>query len=61
MFRFYSCKFRNEKSKQKAARLVVSKEFEIMNSFTFETSFHGYLDADRTTVPFEEENLRELG
>ena len=61
MFRYYSCKFRNEKSKQKAARLVVCKEFDIMNSFTFETSFHGYLHADRTTVVFEEDNLRDLG
>ena len=61
MFRYYSSKFRNEKSKQKAARLVVCKEFDIMNSFTFETSFHGYLHADRTTVVFEEDNLRDLG
>ena len=33
MFRFYSCKFRIEKSKLKAARVVLWKEFKIMNCF----------------------------
>jgi NADH:ubiquinone oxidoreductase subunit len=47
MFRYYSCKFRNEKSKQKAARLVIWNEFNIMNSFTIEASFHGWLAPDR--------------
>ena len=49
MFRYYSSKFRNEKSKQKAARLVIWKEFNIMNSFTLEASFHGWIKPDRTT------------
>jgi cytosolic carboxypeptidase protein 2/3 len=42
MFRFYSCKFRIQKSKLKAARVVLWKEFNIMNCFTLEASFHGY-------------------
>ena len=32
-----------------------------MNSFTFESSFHGYINNERQTVVFEEENLQELG
>lgn len=42
MFRFYSCKFRIQKSKLKAARVVLWKEFNIMNCFTLEASFHAY-------------------
>jgi hypothetical protein len=61
MFRYYSCKFRNEKSKQKAARLVIWKEYNLMNSFTLETSFHGYLNSDRATIVFDEDNLKEIG
>jgi hypothetical protein len=61
MFRFYSCKFRNEKSKAKSARLVVWKEFNLMNSFTLETSFHGYLNSERMTVGFDEDNLKDIG
>lgn len=43
MFRFYSCKFRIQKSKLTAARVVLWKEFNIMNCFTLEGSFHGFL------------------
>lgn len=46
-FRFFSCKFRIERSKEKAARIVLWREFDIMNCFTFEASFHGYLNQDR--------------
>ena len=49
MFRFYSCKFRIEKSKLKAARVVLFREFGIMNCFTLEASFHGYIEKDRST------------
>lgn len=61
MFRFYSCKFRIEKSKLKAARVVLFREFGIMNCFTLEASFHGYIDEDRSTAEFTIENLEELG
>ena len=40
-FRFFSCKFRIERSKEKAARIVLWREFSIMNCFTFEASFFG--------------------
>ena len=43
MFRFFSCKFKLEKSKMKTARIVMFKEFGIMNSFTVESSMHGYM------------------
>lgn len=60
-FRFYSCKFRIEKSKEKAARIVLWREFNIMNCFTFEASFHGYLNEDRQTTEFSPEMLETMG
>lgn len=54
-FRYFSCKFRAEKSKEKAARIVLWREFDIMNCFTFEASFHGYLNEERVTEEFTPE------
>lgn len=61
MFRFYSCKFRIQKSKLKAARVVLWKEFGIMNCFTLEASFHGFINKDRQTVFLTTENLEKMG
>jgi len=61
MFRFYSCKFRIEKSKLKTARVVLFKEFGIMNCFTLEASFHGFIDSDRCTTELTTETLKEMG
>lgn len=61
MFRFYSCKFRIQKSKLKAARVVLWKEFGIMNCFTLEASFHGYIDRERQTVEFTTEMFEKMG
>ena len=61
MFRFYSCKFRIEKSKLRAARVVLFKEFGIMNCFTLEASFHGFIGKDRNTEDLTAEKLEEMG
>lgn len=61
MFRFYSCKFRIQKSKLKAARVVLWKEFNIMNCFTLESSFHGFIDKDRQTIELTTEMLESMG
>lgn len=61
MFRFYSCKFRIEKSKLRAARVVLFKEYGIMNCFTLEASFHGFINRDRNTEEFTVETLEEMG
>lgn len=60
MFRFFSCKF-IEKSKLRAARVVLFKEFGIMNCFTLEASFHGFMDKDRTTTELTIEDLEDMG
>jgi hypothetical protein len=51
-FRYFSCKFRIEKSKEKAARIVLWRTFNIMNCFTFEASFHGCINELRETEEF---------
>jgi hypothetical protein len=40
-FRFKDCRFANEKEKEATARMVMFKEFSIINSFTLECSFYG--------------------
>ena len=52
MFRFYSSKFRIEKEKEKTARVVLWREFNILNCFTLEASFQGYFDKNRQTTCF---------
>lgn len=59
-FRFFSCKFKVEKSKERAARLVLWREFAIMNCFTFEASFHGYLNGARETEEFTQEGFESM-
>ena len=61
MFRFYSCKFRIEKNKVRTSRVVLFREFGIMNCFTLEVSFHGFIDTDRTTKELTTESLQEMG
>lgn len=40
-FRFRDCRFANEKEKESTARMVMFKEFNILNAFTLEASFFG--------------------
>ena len=61
MFRFFSCKFRIQRSKEKTARVVLWREFNIMNCFTLEASFHGYFDKDRETKDFSHIQYFQIG
>lgn len=40
-FSFKDCRFANEKEKEATARMVMFKEFNILNSYTMEASFYG--------------------
>lgn len=40
-FKFKDCRFASDKEKEATARMVMFKEFSILNSFTMEASFHG--------------------
>ena len=61
MFRFFSCKFRISKSKEKTARVVLWREFNIMNCFTLEASFQGFFGAERETKDFMEQHFVKIG
>ena len=50
MFRYYSCKFKFEKGKMRTARIVLHREFNIMNCFTLEASMYGYIKQGETAV-----------
>ena len=60
-FRYYSCKFRADASKEGSARLSLSKDFQIENCYTIEISALGYLNPERETVPFDEASLADFG
>ena len=40
LFSFTDCKFANEKEKESTARLVLFKEFSVLNSYTLESTFY---------------------
>ncbi len=61
MFRYHSCSFLNEKSKETAARISLHKEFNIFNCFTLEASFHGYFDRDKVNYEFTESTYEQMG
>lgn len=61
VFRYYSCKFRNEWSKRKAARLVIAKEHSLAYTYTIEASAYGYFNSDRQSIPFNSNNLQNMG
>lgn len=57
IFRYFSCKFRVEKSKLSAARVVVNSEFGVMSCYTLEASMFGYIADDRSTKELTTEQL----
>ena len=61
MFRFFASKFKIEKSKEKTARVVLHREFNILNCFTLEASFLGYFNEKRITKDFTCEKLEKMG
>jgi len=52
MFRYRACKYREEVEKMTAARLVIAREFDIMNSFAIEASFYAFLNEERKSIEF---------
>jgi cytosolic carboxypeptidase protein 2/3 len=60
-FRYHSCQFKYEHAKRKTARIVLNQEFDIMNCFTLEASFHAYFDASRSNFEFTERDYEDMG
>lgn len=62
MFRFFASRFKIERSKEKTARVVLFREFNIMNCFTLEASFLGYFNHEkRVTKDFEIYKFKKMG
>jgi len=61
MFRYPACKFRQEPSKMNAARLVISREFDVVNSLTLEASFYGFINNERKTIEMSVEFYEKMG
>ena len=40
LFSFNDCKFANEREKESTARLVMFREFQVLNSYTLESTFY---------------------
>ena len=56
-----SCRFGIEACKVGTARVVVWKEFKVMNSFTLENSFYAYDYGLPIAKLFKQESYREIG
>ena len=53
MFRYYSCRFREEKPQNyNCNRLGINRELNLIGTYTIETSIMGYLDEERRTRDF---------
>lgn len=60
IFRYHSSRFAVEKGKDSTARMVIWKELGIVHTYTLETSYFGFLNEERETVPFNVSHLYEL-
>ena len=61
MFRYAACRFRQENSKRNTARLVISREFDVTNSLTLESSFYAFFNEDRKEIEFSSRFYEKMG
>ncbi len=62
LFNYKECKFKVTQDKATTARVVAWQEFNIFNSFTFETSFYGYKDIETNNIKsFSTDDMQSLG
>lgn len=57
IFSFPDCKFANEKDKESTARIVMFKEYQILNSYTLESTFYAPYNpkTQKKKTPVEDE------
>ncbi|GIQ81342.1 hypothetical protein KIPB_002289, partial [Kipferlia bialata] len=60
-FNYEDCTFKMQRSKEGTARLVVRKEYNVVNSFTMEASFCGTNQGKYCDIQFNEAALMEMG
>jgi hypothetical protein len=60
-FSFAGSSFKIEKAKESTGRVVVFRDFNIMNSFTLECSFHGKQGADGKITHMTLQDMKDIG
>ena len=60
-FRFDSCNFGVQKARESTARVVMWKEFSLINSFTLETTFCGPTEGRLVDCHFTIQTLKDCG
>eukprot|EP00826_Nyctotherus_ovalis_P009292 TRINITY_DN12447_c0_g1_i6.p1 TRINITY_DN12447_c0_g1~~TRINITY_DN12447_c0_g1_i6.p1 ORF type:complete len:373 (+),score=67.52 TRINITY_DN12447_c0_g1_i6:81-1199(+) len=60
LFDYHQCSFKVEAEKMNTARVIVWKEFKVINSFTLETSVYGYI-LGKDVVRFSERDYFRIG
>ena len=60
-FRYHSSSFKYEYCKRKTARVVLAREYNIMNCYTLEASFSGHFDENRRNFEFNQQQYEEMG
>lgn len=60
LFDYHQCSFKVESEKMNTARVIVWKEFKVINSFTLETSVYGYT-LGKDVVRFSERDYFRIG
>jgi len=61
MFSFENCSFLVQKSKESTARIVMWREFQLVNSFTLEVSFLGPTRGSKSGLHFNITHLQQVG
>lgn len=61
MFSFEDCNFAVQKSKETCGRVVMWKEFNLINSFTLELSFMGPNKGVNAGLHFNTTHMRDIG
>lgn len=61
MFGFDDCSFLVQKSKESTARIVMWREFNLVNSFTLEASFLGPNKGSNSGLHFSSTHLQKMG
>ena len=61
MFSFDDCNFAVQKSKEATARIVMWREFNLINSFTLESSFMGPNKGTNAGLHFNATMLQQMG
>ena len=49
------------RQKEKTARVVMHREFGLVNCYTLESSFHGFFDNNRNNFDFVMEHYQKVG